>query len=70
MKSKCAVVMSTQEFQEKILDFIASEEFDKHFNSTTFADKPECRQAMMHGMCIASMLVTKCDQLVVEMTSA
>lgn len=53
--------VSIKEFQNRVLDCINSEELDKFFNSTVFADKPECRQAMIHGMCIASMLINDCS---------
>ena len=66
MGNECLILIENQEFQTKILDFIASEELDKFFNCTIFADKPECKQAMIHGMCLAAMLTSKCNYLVVE----
>jgi hypothetical protein len=66
MEDKCLILIDSQKFQEKILDFMTSEELDKFFNCTVFADKPECRQAMIHGICIASMLVSKCDSFIVR----
>lgn len=66
MENEYLVLIESNEFQEKILDFIASEELDKFFNYTTFADNPECKQAMIHGMCLASMLTSKCNYLVVR----
>lgn len=50
-----------KEFQTKILEFIASDEIDKFFNCTTFANIPECKQAMIYGMCIASMLTSRIE---------
>ena len=69
-KDSCLVLIDSREFQQKILDFISSDEFDKIFNSTVFADKPECKQAMIHGMCVASMLTSRCDHLVVKQSNA
>ena len=52
-----------KEFQTKILEFINSDEIDKLFNCTIFANIPECKQAMIHGMCIASMLTSRCEEI-------
>ncbi len=64
MEDKYVTLIDSREFQAKILEFISSEELDKFFNCTVFADKPECRQAMIHGMCVASMLTCKCEQII------
>lgn len=64
MEDKYVTLIDSEEFQTKILKFIASEELDKFFNCTVFADKPECRQAMIYGMCIASMLTCKCKRMI------
>lgn len=64
MEDKYVTFIDSKEFQEKILEFISSDEVDKFFNCTVFADKPECRQAMIHGMCIASMMTCKCKQFI------
>lgn len=55
------VFIDIKEFQTKILEFIASDEMDKFFSCTTFADIPECKQAMIYGMCIASMLTSRVE---------
>ena len=63
MKDKKLFIEIT-EFQEKVLDYINSEEFMKMFNTTYFSDsqhKQECRAAMIHGMVIASMITSRCD---------
>lgn len=64
MEDKYVTLIDSKEFQEKILEFITSEELDKVFNHTVFVDIPECKQAMIHGMCIASMLICKCEQII------
>lgn len=57
-------VINASEYQQRILDCITSNELDKYFNCTVFSDKPECRQAMIHGMCIASMLISDCSTII------
>lgn len=64
MEDKYVIYIDVKEFQAKILEFISSDEVDKFFNCTMFADKPECRQAMIHGMCIASIMTCKCEQFI------
>lgn len=66
MEENVSVLVDVNEFQAKVLDFITSDEIDKFYNSTTFADKPECKQAMIHGMCIASLLTCQCNQTVLR----
>lgn len=63
------VMIDTTEYQQKVLDCIGSEEVNKFFNSTMFAGTPEssmCKQAMIHGMVIASMITSRCNQVIVE----
>lgn len=55
------IFIDTKEFQQKILDYINSEEIDKMIRSTIFDGKPECRSAIIHGMCMASMLTSYCE---------
>lgn len=64
MEDKYSTFIDSKEFQSKILEFIGSDEIDRFFNCTVFADIPSCRQAMIYGMCIASMMVCKCEQFV------
>ena len=35
-------------------------------SSTIFADKPEYKQAVIHGMVWASLLICKCDSIVLK----
>lgn len=53
-------VIDVREFQHRILDCVLSDEIDKMLKCTTFADTPDCKQAMMHGMIMASMLTCQC----------
>lgn len=63
------LLIDISEHQQKVLDCISSEEIDKFFDSTIFADIPEssmCKQAMIHGMVIASMMTSQCNHVIVE----
>ena len=55
------ILIDKKEFQHRIKDCITSDELDKFFNCTVFADKSEYRYAMIHGMIIASMLASDCE---------
>ena len=57
---KYTLLIDKSEYQKRVLKCITSEEIDKYFNTTSFSDKPECKQAMIFGMCIASMLTSDC----------
>ena len=62
---KYSMFIDIDEFQKRILDCITSKEVDKYFDCTVFAEKPECKQAMIHGMLIASMMTSQCEKLFV-----
>ena len=64
MNRKYFTFIDPIEFQSMILEYINSDDFDKMFNSTVFADNVDCRQAMIHGMCIASALSSKCNHFI------
>lgn len=55
--------IDSTEFQTKVLNYIGSEDFNKMVNSTMFKDDQDCKNAMIHGMYIASMLTCKCEAL-------
>ena len=62
------LLVDTSEYQKRVLDCIGSEEIDKFFGSTMFAGLPESnmyKQAMIHGMIIASMMTSQCNHVVV-----
>lgn len=54
------VLIDSTELQQKVLDYIGSEEFDKMVDSTVFRDNNQCKLAIIHGMSIASMLTCRC----------
>ena len=63
------LLIDISEYQQKVLDCISSEEINKFFDSTIFAGIPEssmCKQAMIHGIIIASMMTSQCDHVIVE----
>lgn len=63
------VMTDTTEYQQRVLECIGSEEVDKFFGVTMFANLPEssiCKQAMIHGMAIASMMTSQCNPVIVE----
>lgn len=60
------ILIDPSEFQQKVLDYINSDELDKMIDSTVFKDKPECKSAITHGMVIASMLTTRCERIYVK----
>ena len=59
-------VINVEEFQQKILDYISSDELDKTISNTVFVGKPECKRAVAHGMALASMLTSTCETMYVK----
>ena len=60
------VLIDSTELQQKLLDYIASEEFDKMVDSTVFKDNNQCKMAIVHGMAIASMLTCRCESFCIN----
>ena len=63
------LLIDSTEYHQKVLDCIYSEEIDKFFRATYFKNLPEvdmCKQAMIYGMVIASMMTSRCDQIVIK----
>lgn len=62
------IYISLEEFQKFILDYIQSDDFDKAFNSTIFANdntKSElCFQAMQHGLIWAGLLANQIPKMI------
>ena len=48
--------IDSTELQQKVLDYITSDEFSKMVDSTVFKDNNQCRMAIIHGMAIASKM--------------
>ena len=59
-------LIDSTELQQKVLDYIASEEFIKMIDSTVFRDNNQCKLAIIHGMAIASMLTCRCEQFYIN----
>lgn len=69
MEVKYKILIDSQEFQRRILDLITTDELDKFFNRTVYAEKENSnsyKTAMIHGMCIASMMTSQCDPVFVR----
>lgn len=58
-----SILIDSEEFHKRVLDCIGSEEIDKFFNNTVFADDTNYKFSMIHGMCIAAMLTSDCSQI-------
>lgn len=59
-------LIDSTELQQKILDYIASKEFDKMVDFTVFKDNSQCRMAIIYGMSIASMLTCRCESFCIN----
>lgn len=53
-------LIDVNEFQQKLLEYINSEELDNMIKQTIFKDKQDCKMAINYGMSLASMLTTMC----------
>lgn len=62
------IYINLEEFQKFILDYIQSDEINKAFKSTIFADDTEksklCFQAMQHGLIWGSLLANQLPKLI------
>lgn len=66
MRDKYRILIDSEEFQQKVLDYIGSKEIDKMIDSTVFKDNPECKSAIIHGMVIAAMITSRCERFYIE----
>ena len=64
-KENVEMLINPTEFQELILNYIGSDEFNKMVDNTVFTDDAKYKSAIMHGMCIASMLTSRCNKFYV-----
>ncbi len=63
------LLIDSAEYQQKVLDYIYSEEIDEAFGATMFKNLPESdiyKQAMIYGMTIAAMVTSRCEPIVIE----
>ena len=61
-------LIETKEFQQRILDCVLSDEINRMFENTYFANKDnasDCKAAMIHGMVMASLLASSCESYIV-----
>lgn len=61
------MLIDSTELQQKVLDYIVSEEFNKMVDSTVFRDDNQRKLAIVHGMVIASMLTCRCKPLYINL---
>lgn len=66
MENNYKIVVDVKEFQEKILDYINSDELDKMISNTVFDGKPEYKSAIVHGILIALMLTNLCESMYIN----
>ena len=69
MSANFRILLDMQDYQKRILDVITSDEIDKYFNCTVFAEKENkvsYKSAMIHGMAIASLLASDCKLVIAE----
>lgn len=60
------ILVDVNEFQQKVLDYISSDELDKMIGSTVFDGKSDCKVAIIHGITIASMLTSYCKPICIK----
>ena len=62
------IYINLEDFQKFILNYIQSDEIDKIFKSTIFANDIEkselCFQAMQHGLILGSLLANQLPKLI------
>lgn len=62
---KYKTTIEYKDLQQKILDYITSGEIDKMISKTVFDGDEKCRSAIIHGMCMASLIASSCNQICV-----
>ena len=53
-------LVEPREFQQMVLDFICSEEFDKHLKTCDKYPNADFTAGFMHGLAHASLMICKC----------
>lgn len=59
-------LIDSTELQQKVIDYIYSNEFDEMVDSTVFKDNNQCKSAIIHGMAIAIMLTCRCKPFCIK----
>lgn len=60
------MLINPKELQQQVLDYIGSDEFEEMVNNTVFKDDSQSKQAIAHGMAVASMMTSQCKLYCVE----
>lgn len=58
------VFIEIEEFQQKILDAIGKDDFDKWISNTIFNGKEEFKPAIVHGMTLAACIASTCQKYI------
>ena len=56
---KIRILIDPMEYQEYVLKFIGSEDFNRIWDNMSFKDKSECKNAFITGMAWAAMLTSQ-----------
>ena len=60
------ILINSNEFQSKILDFINSEELDKFIDTSIYSDNKDARGAIIFGLSLAASQTCRCQQYLVS----
>ena len=63
---KYRILIDPQDFQKIILEYINTGEVDKIFDCSEFVGDKKCKQAMIYGMHIASVLTSLCEPTILR----
>lgn len=69
MNEQSARLINANEFQEKIFDYALSDKLDKMIENTIFSDDQKCKSAIIQGMIIASMIISECNSIYIDVDS-
>lgn len=61
--TKYRIAIWSEEFHQKVLDYITSNKVDEIISHTIFAGDDKYKQAIIQGMCIAALITSSCEQI-------
>lgn len=59
-------LIDSAELQQRVLDCINSDEINKFWNGSIFNGDEKYRQAITHGMLLASMMTSQCENIIID----
>ena len=68
MNKPNVTLIDTSEFNQIILDYISSGKIDEFISNSIYTDDPQSRNAIIYGMCIASLLTSQCSIPCIKIT--